>query len=207
MSMLDVKNELMKLFEDKNNIEAMASCARELEGRLEESLQLFTPDDEPVAYNQTKEMYIFTNKLLRLFEKKDERLFKTVFTKELLEEKGVTPYDIKGIRYYIDVPDDDSFVNEFDSLFYLYTKDDRKIYMKLDFDCNFNNPYNSLEKIFLKDESTFTYRDLFTLIDPELLEIFINNNIEITTDSGIMWINDGSFNLDSNIITGYSYRQ
>lgn len=207
MSMLDVKNELMKLFEDKNNIEAMASCARELEGRLEESLQLFTPDDEPVAYNQTKEMYIFTNKLLRLFEKKDERLFKTVFTKELLEEKGVTPYDIKGIRYYIDVPDDDSFVNEFDSLFYLYTKDDRKIYMKLDFDCNFNNPYNSLEKIFLKDESTFTYRDLFTLIDPELLEIFINNNIEITTDCGIMWINDGSFNLDSNIITGYSYRQ
>lgn len=207
MSMLDVKNELMKLFEDKNNIEAMASCARELEGRLEESLQLFTPEDEPVAYNQTKEMYIFTNKLLRLFEKKDERLFKTVFTKELLEEKGVTPYDIKGIRYYIDVPDDDSFVNEFDSLFYLYTKDDRKIYMKLDFDCNFNNPYNSLEKIFLKDESTFTHRDLFTLIDPELLEIFINNNIEITTDSGIMWINDGSFNLDSNIITGYSYRQ
>lgn len=207
MSMLDVKNELMKLFEDKNNIEAMASCARELEGRLEESLQLFTPEDEPVAYNQTKEMYIFTNKLLRLFEKKDERLFKTVFTKELLEEKGVTPYDIKGIRYYIDVPDDDSFVNEFDSLFYLYTKDDRKIYMKLDFDCNFNNPYNSLEKIFLKDESTFTYRDLFTLIDPELLEIFINNNIEITTDCGIMWINDGSFNLDSNIITGYSYRQ
>jgi hypothetical protein len=205
--MLDVKNELMKLFEDKNNIEAMASCARELEGRLEESLQLFTPEDEPVAYNQTKEMYIFTNKLLRLFEKKDERLFKTVFTKELLEEKGVTPYDIKGIRYYIDVPDDDSFVNEFDSLFYLYTKDDRKIYMKLDFDCNFNNPYNSLEKIFLKDESTFTYRDLFTLIDPELLEIFINNNIEITTDCGIMWINDGSFNLDSNIITGYSYRQ
>lgn len=207
MSMLDVKNELMKLFEDKNNIEAMASCARELEGRLEESLQLFTPEDEPVAYNQTKEMYIFTNKLLRLFEKRDERLFKTVFTKELLEEKGVTPYDIKGIRYYIDVPDDDSFVNEFDSLFYLYTKDDRKIYMKLDFDCNFNNPYNSLEKIFLKDESTFTYRDLFTLIDPELLEIFINNNIEITTDCGIMWINDGSFNLDSNIITGYSYRQ